>query len=304
MIKNLSVAFGLMLVVGCSSAPEGVDDVLDDDAVQQLEQGIAYASPGGNSGAVEIGYEKKETGRVWTCTGTVIGRSMVLTSSKCFDLALGDDLTAYMRLSIAYPAQDGTSWRCINGTSDYEDDDGRCVADSWVRVIRNAAPADASEDFAAIFPLWAGRRWENAPPPKVSAIYTGDALFTPGMIFSQYGAGIDNPGGLGFTSGPMHYFFDFIDEVEEGTFTAPPLAGGARVCLGDEGGPYFAGSTGVMLGMHSRIEGAPCNEIGDQRTAFRFTETAMARINNWRILRGQPRCEIDTSICDGCWVCP
>ncbi|WP_433930333.1 trypsin-like serine protease [Sorangium cellulosum] len=276
-----------LATVGCSAADPSDD--FSDEPLGTGAQEVRAGTPGGGVGTVEVGL----------CTGTLLGRHMILTAAHCFDAELGSALSGTVNTKISY-AHAGGTWSCMTGSPA----SGKCLTNRAVFVHRYQQGSDAKYDLAVVFTNTIGGAFENVTAADAAdGFYTGS--LSPAESYRHYGRGYYDPDGTG--AGIMRYMDDSLNWVGERHFVTD--AGYDRICIGDSGGPYFLKdgeiATKWTFGIQSNFDstGAWCVDEGDKFRGMRLTPFRASQINDYRADRGLPPCVHPSSSSPDFWVC-
>jgi hypothetical protein len=259
---------GLVALTGCAAA---VDGEADADEIAEVELPIRDGDPYTHHGAVEIG----------GCTGSMIGRHMILTASHCFDSQLGNDKTGPVSTKVSY-ARAGGGWSCMTGSPS----NGKCTTNRVVWVRRDAG-ALATGDLAVVFTSDPGDTWKNVTASDaMSGIDIGS--LSAGQAYRIFGRGYEHYSGTGH--GVMRELADRIDWVGSEHFVTD--AGGPRICKGDSGGPYMRSDTlHWVFGIQSSANlSQQCAEVGGKVRGMRIRQSELDQINDWRNDEGLAGC--------------
>lgn len=275
----LVIALASGPMVGCL-APTGeeLDEAGQSEPLDQTAQPIIGGiDPYWGNGTVEFR----------NCTGVLLGKSMVLTASRCFkDLGTKTSASVKLKLSVFHGFLGGSSggWSCLTGDPLYT----KCTVDRWVRVRRYAS-YDAKHDLAAIFPDTRGGEFEyvdnGARGLDIVGLKAGDK-------YTQYGRGRNSwDWGAEDLYGKMQLHDDTIDWVSSYYFITH-ADGYTRVCDGDEGGPYF-NLGGYVIGIQSSFDKPSrgyCAGWDYKTRATRITRSKLDQITEWRLAEGHSPC--------------
>ncbi|WP_437585872.1 trypsin-like serine protease [Sorangium sp. So ce1000] len=121
-----------LATVACSAADPS--DGFSDEALGTDAQEIRFGTEGGGVGVVEIN----------GCTGTLMGRHIILTAAHCFDDELGSALSGNVSAKVSY-AHAGNTWSCMTGSSS----NGKCQTSRSVLRIVRAKPFRILKNFSA-----------------------------------------------------------------------------------------------------------------------------------------------------------
>ena len=281
--RALGTALWLVLLgQGCAMQVDrhpGEDDSAD--SVVASAAPLAGYGSGGMSGTVWV-----EIAGVGTCTGTLVGKSMVLTASHCFnELDAGTAGIASVKINYAL---DGNRWRCVSGSAS----EGACTGWAYAFFQRHrASGVDLAQDLAVLFPLLGGE-WSNLQGlPLAYGLYSG--AIQQAESYDVWGVGYNrvDRDGNGSGAGVMRYTWGYVDLVTN-EYLVSYTDSLYRICRGDSGGPWYLEGTRWQFAVTSRAlrEGRDCAIYPGWYGGTRINEAHMQDINGWRASMGVPAC--------------
>jgi trypsin len=279
---RLVLGLGALLgIVGCGA----LDD--DDAASDEVTSAIANGRPGGGVGVVRL---QLWNGRVlangklddFVCTGTVISGDRILTAGHCVNKWLtirdDDDFTVLLQGDLFAGAEyttDGTNWICLQDKTQAHCSPSVLAPVHVTRLGNGELPPDVAViRFATPFQGIKSshfRQLSIAEPRARQSI-------------EVWGIGFTNPDGTagGSATNVMMRAVMRIASVSAKTVKIDNSR--AQLCLGDSGGPLFAGPSDLIIGMVSQglHRNGACDLSIDQTTGSRITPAAITLINNNR----------------------
>lgn len=281
-------ALGLGVLWGIAGCGEVDGQSGDNGPFAPTSSAIANGRSAGGVGVVKI---KLTNGRTlpdgsldsFTCTGTVISSDRILTAGHCVNKWLtirdGGDSTILLQgdlLAGATYTEDGTNWFCLQEPSRSDCRPAVLAPVHVTRLGNGEVPPDvAVVRFATAFQGIRSSRFRD--------VSTGNNLRLRQTV-EVWGVGFTNPNGTagGSASNVMMRAVMRLASIDSKQVKISNEQ--AQLCLGDSGGPLFAGASDLIVGMVSQglRRNGVCELVIDQTTASRVTPAVINLINNNR----------------------
>jgi V8-like Glu-specific endopeptidase len=247
-------------LVGCSADAPPADAADVGDASESLQNGTL--EPNGAPGIVRFTHFAPD-GSLSSCTGTIIGRSLALTSAHCFDAALTSGAWSRVRVYMQKAADD------VEDITGYRE---------LVSVIRHPSYVTSDRPPHDIAIIRRDRPFKNVTPGDYRRLFVGNQ-WSPNSLL-VYGAGRFDPN----ASVPPD--FRLRSAFMAASWATPAVIDlssneGVRTCRGDSGGPVTVASfrpfacddEGAVAGVHSGslppVNGECAGSRGSRATSLR-----------------------------------
>jgi len=280
LVSGLAVLWG---IAGCGEV-EGQGGPAEEDAP------IVSGRVAGGVGVVRLTISdlKPVNGKVKTavCSGTVISSNRVITAGHCFDTWLtikaNGGTTALLQgdlFAAADYTEDGTNWICLN---DFQN--APCGLDLMgpIHVSRMGISSLPPDIAVARFTT----ALQGINSTHFRELSTGDVHVKQSV--EEWGAGVTDPA----ATTPTQMTKSVVKVTAFNATTITISNSVAQTCLGDSGGPIFAGASDLAVGVVSQIQQARnrnCAVSTGPTVTARITPAVIDFINTNRA-GGDPVC--------------